>query len=96
MAAKRPTRRPATAKRMAEHYGLSVRHVQRVWAEPRETFLARAAERRERAAELRRQGYTQAQIGAELGCSAGAAGALLFEARRYGISTDPTPTGIAV
>lgn len=91
MTAENPRRRPTgtTARQIAEKYGLSVRHVMRIAAEPRTEFLARAAERRTRAAELRRRGYTHARIAAELGCTPGAAGALLALARQHGLSTEP-------
>lgn len=91
MTAENPRRRPAgtTATELAAKYGISVRHLKRIVAEPRTDYLTRAAERRTRAAELRRRGFTHARIAAELGCTPGAAGALLALARQHGLNTEP-------
>ncbi|WP_345711473.1 sigma factor-like helix-turn-helix DNA-binding protein [Kineococcus glutinatus] len=50
-------------------------------AEPRNQFLARAAERREQAVALRAQGLSYLEIAAEMGCSTGTVGRLLHDAR---------------
>lgn len=95
MGAKHPLRRNVTAQETARRLGISVRQARRVVSEPRTEFLARAAERRERAAELRRQGFKYADIAIELGCSIGTVSGLLAVARRHGVPTEATSTAVA-
>ena len=53
-------------------------------AEPRDEFLNRAAERRSKVAEMRKQGLKYADIAAETGLSIGAVSRLIHDAKRYG------------
>lgn len=62
-------RRGQTARDIAERAGLSIRQVQNWTSEPREIYLSRAQQRRERIRELRGQGMTYRAIAAEVGCS---------------------------
>jgi DNA-directed RNA polymerase specialized sigma24 family protein len=71
MGAENPGRRTMTAREAAERLGCSPRTVQRVMAEPREDFLARAAERRERVIALRGEGKKYREIADELGLPMG-------------------------
>lgn len=89
MGAERAQRRKMTAKEAAARLGVSERTVQRIAAEPREEFLARAAARREQAATLRAQGLSYKRVAEEMGCSIGAVSRLLHDARRY--AEDSTP-----
>ncbi|MDM1998712.1 helix-turn-helix domain-containing protein, partial [Mycobacteroides abscessus] len=68
----------------AERFGVSMRTVQRFAAEPREEFLARAAERRARVVELRAAGLKYTDIAEQVGCSIGVVGRLIHDARRHG------------
>ena len=68
----RHPRNGATARAIAERVGATVRTAQRWTSEPRETYLNRAAERREKIRELRAAGMTMRAIAAQLGCSVGA------------------------
>ena len=83
MAAEIQQRRKATAKELAAQMGCSERTVRRLAAEPREQFLARAAQRRTRAWELRQSGLSYKQIAEEMGESVGAVGRLIHSARQY-------------
>lgn len=76
-------RRTMTAKEGAARLGVSPRTIQRIIAEPREEFVARARERREKAAELRASGMKYKDIAEEMGISTGAVGSLLYEARKH-------------
>ena len=67
MTAVNPQRRPITAKELAERLGCSPRTAQRLVAEPREQFLARAAQRRAQAWELRQAGLSYKQIAEQTG-----------------------------
>ena len=78
------TRRKRTAREIAESLGASERTVRRIIAEPRSEFVQRARDRRRRAVELRSQGLKYREIADEMGCSVGAVGGLLHDARRYG------------
>mgnify|MGYP002724239624 CR=1 FL=1 len=79
-------RRTKTARELADELGVSERFIRSRIAESREDFEARAAARRERAAELRAGGATYKQIADDLGCSTGTVGRLLHEHReREGI-----------
>ena len=83
-AARSPQRRKITARELAERLGSSVRTAQRLVAEPRTEFLARARQRRARAVELRLQGLKYVEIAAEMECAVGTVSTLLHEARRLG------------
>lgn len=53
MGAERPQRRKITAKEAANKFGISERSVRRIVAEPREEWLARAAQKRDEVIRLR-------------------------------------------
>jgi transposase len=82
--AENPRRRKMTARAAAERFGVSTRTIFRFAAEPRDEYLARAAERRARVIELRSAGMKYIDIAAEVGCSIGAVGRLIHDARRHG------------
>lgn len=84
MGAENPRRRKMTARDAAERFGVSTRTIYRFMAEPREEFLARAAERRARVIELRSTGMKYVDIAAEVGCSIGAVSRLIHDARHHG------------
>ena len=69
--AHRIPRRGATARSIAERTGLSIRQVQNWTSEPREVYLDRAQQRREKIRELRATGMTMRAIATEVGCSIG-------------------------
>ncbi|NKY60937.1 replication protein RepB [Nocardia flavorosea] len=77
MAAKNPVRRSKTARELAEQFGSSPRTIQRLVAEPRADYELRAAEKRRRAQEMRRQGATYRKIADELGVGIGSVSSLL-------------------
>jgi transposase len=81
--AERPVRRKQTARELAEKFGSSTRTIQRLVAEPRDDYEARARERRNRAAELRKQGLLYREIAETMGCSIGTVGRLLYDVRKY-------------
>ena len=60
-----------TARELAERTGMSVRTAQRWTSEPREVFINRANDKRERVHELRDKGLSMRAIAAEIGCSVG-------------------------
>lgn len=82
MGAERPARRPQTARELAEEMGASARTIQRIWAEPREEFLARANQRRTRAVELRSQGMKYREIADAMGVTIGTVSSLIHGARQ--------------
>lgn len=82
MGAETPGRRKRTAREAAEALGASPRTIRRIVAEPRDEFLARAAERRRRAVELREQGLKYREIADEMGVTTGTVGTLLRDARK--------------
>lgn len=82
MGAETPARRGRTAREMAEQFGASPRTIRRIIAEPRADFLARAAERRNRAAELRGQGLLYREIAETMGTTIGDVSRLLHDARQ--------------
>lgn len=82
--AKNPVRRKMTAAEAAERFGASTRTIQRLFAEPRDDFLARSRARRNRAVELRQQGLKYREIAEEMGISTGAVGGLLHDAKKNG------------
>lgn len=67
MGAENPVRRSATAREVAEQMGCSPRTIQRIAAEPREAYLARAAARREHVMALRGEGKKYPEIAEALG-----------------------------
>lgn len=60
-----------TAREAAERTGMSIRTAQRWTSEPREVYLARAAERRRQIVELRSKGLTMRAIADQLGVALG-------------------------
>lgn len=82
MGAERPIRRKRTARDLAEQLGASPRTIQRIVAEPRDQFLARAEENRRRAVELRERGLKYREIAEEMGIQVGSVGKLLHDARK--------------
>ena len=60
-----------TARELAEKTGLSIRTAQRWTAEPRETYLDRAEQRRRKVRELRETGLSMRAIAKELNISVG-------------------------
>lgn len=82
MSAQVPQRRTKKAKDLAEQFDISARQVRRRMAEPRHEYLARAAARREQAAQLQRQGLTYPQIAEIMGCSASHVGRILHDHRK--------------
>lgn len=100
--AETPARRSMTAREGAERFGVSTRTIQRVIAEPRAEFLARAAERRKRVLELRAQGLKLREIAEELEMTTGGVGTILHHVRKAQAKATPpeqsdprpeTPTG---
>lgn len=67
MSALKPVRRQFTAREAAERLGVTTRTVQRLMAEPRDQYLARANAKREQVAELRAQGLSIRAIADQLG-----------------------------
>jgi len=84
MGATNARQRKMTARTAAERFGVSTRTIVRFAAEPREEFLARAAERRARVVELRTAGLKYVNIAIEVGCSVGTVGRLIHDARQRG------------
>lgn len=82
MGAENPVRRNRTAREVAERLGASPRTIRRIMAEPRDQFLARAAENRRRAVELREQGLKYREIAEKMGVTTGTVGKLLHDARK--------------
>ena len=91
MAAEHPVRRNRTARELADQFGASTRTIVRLMAEPRDEFEARARQRREHAAQMRREGKTYKEIAEDMGISTGAVGALLHIARKEGL-LPPSPS----
>ncbi|MER5748060.1 HTH domain-containing protein [Streptomyces sp. NPDC002225] len=81
----RRERRTATARELADRFGVSERTVQRMIAEERTTYEGRSRERRDRIVELHRQGWKGYEIARELNVSAGLVSIRLKEARSAGV-----------
>jgi DNA-directed RNA polymerase specialized sigma24 family protein len=77
-------RRTQTAQELADKFGVSKSTIKRLVAEDRDDYLARAAERRKQAVELRKQGLKYPQIAEEMGISTGSVGTLIHHARKHG------------
>ena len=60
-----------TAREMAAKVGVSVRTAQRWTSQPRDEYLAAAAQRREKIRALRAKGLSMRAIAAEVGCGVG-------------------------
>lgn len=60
-----------TAREVAEKTGLSVRTIMEWTAEPREAYLTRAEERRQKIRQLRNEGLSMRAIAQELNISVG-------------------------
>lgn len=73
-------RRTKTAKEVAKHFGVCERTVRNHFAEPREDYTGRAAERRRTAGEMHAAGKSWTEIAEAVGGTEWAARALV---RRY-------------
>jgi DNA-directed RNA polymerase specialized sigma24 family protein len=71
-----------TAREAAELLGCTPRHIRRVVAEPREEFLARAAERRESVMALRGKGLKYREIADELRLPMGTVKTIIHHAKQ--------------
>lgn len=83
MTAENPTRRKITAKEAAAKLGVSPRTIQRMVAEPRAEFEARAEARREKAVTLRAGGLKYTEIAEQMGITVQVVGRLLSDARKH-------------
>jgi transposase len=63
-------RRTNTARELGDRFGRSPRTIRRVIAEPRDEYLSRAQQRRDKIRKLRATGMSMRAIAAEVGCSA--------------------------
>lgn len=72
MGAEHPIKRKRTAREVAEQLGVSERTVRNFVAQPREEYLAEAAERRKRIRTLRAEGLSMRAIAAQEGITPGA------------------------
>ena len=82
MPAENPARRKGSARELAERIGCSPRTIQKLWAEPRFEFEARAKARQMEALALREQGLSYRRIGQRLGVSRDSAAGLVRRARQ--------------
>lgn len=60
-----------TVRELAERTGVSTASIIRWTSEPREVYLSRAQQRREKIRELRKTGLSMRAIATQLGCSVG-------------------------
>lgn len=79
MGALKPVRRNKTARELAERLGVTPRTVQRLMAEPRADYLARANSKRQQVAKLRATGLSVRAIAQETGISKSAVGRYVQE-----------------
>ena len=84
MGAEVAARRPLTARQTAERLGVSVRLVQKMVAEPRPDYVARANQRRAEIVQLHRLGLKQVEIALRLNVSKATVSTRLKEARLAG------------
>jgi DNA-binding NarL/FixJ family response regulator len=89
MSAKVPRRRDKKARELAEQFGVGTRQIQRLVAEPRQDYLARAAAQREQIARLRERGLSYQQIAEEVGCPIGTVRSSLHHHRKYQAESSP-------
>lgn len=83
MTAQNPVRRTVTAAALAQQFGVSKRTVQRIIAEPRDEYLARAAALRKQVLHLREdKKLPYKEISERLGIPASSARRITTEARR--------------
>lgn len=83
MGAERPQRRKMTAREAAQRLGVSTRTVQRIVAEPREEYLARAAALRANVVRLRTsEKLPYKDISEQLGIPASSARRIITEVRK--------------
>ena len=95
MVAERPQRRKMTAKEAAERLGVSTRTVQRIVAEPREEYLARAAALRAEVMRLREvEKLPYKQIAEQLNVPSGTARRIVALERKSRTQT-PIPASSA-
>ncbi|WP_236246957.1 HTH domain-containing protein [Streptomyces sp. CC210A] len=81
----RRERRTATARELADRFGVSERTVQRMIAEERTAYEGRSRQRRNQIVELHRQGRKGYEIARELNVSTGLVSTRLKEARSAGV-----------
>ncbi|WP_327378945.1 HTH domain-containing protein (plasmid) [Streptomyces sp. NBC_01216] len=81
----RRERRTATARELADRFGVSERTVLRMIAEERTTYEGRSRQRRDQIVELHRQGLKGYEIARELNVSTGLVSIRLKEARSAGV-----------
>jgi transposase len=79
MSALKPVRRQFTARQAAERLGVTTRTVQRLMAEPRDQYLARANTKREQIADLRAEGLSIRAIAEKLEISKSTVGRYVQE-----------------
>ena len=84
MGAIRAQRRKVTARELAARHGVSIRTVQRIAAEPRAEFLARASDRRKRVIALRAEGVKFDDIAERLGIPVGTCRRIIHGAKQRG------------
>lgn len=81
----RRERRTATARELADRFGVSPRTVRSMIAEERTTYEGRSRQRRDQIVELHRQGLKGYEIARALNVSAGLVSTRLKEARSAGV-----------
>lgn len=81
----RRERRTATARELADRFGVSERTVLRMIAEERTAYEGRSQQRRDQIVELHRQGLKGYEIARELNVSTGLVSIRLKEARSAGV-----------
>ncbi|WP_301851156.1 sigma factor-like helix-turn-helix DNA-binding protein [Rhodococcus pyridinivorans] len=94
MGAETPARRNRSARELAERLGISPRSVRNIVAEPRDQYLARAAERRKRVLELRAQGLKLREIAEQVGMTTGGVGTIIHHARKAEAAAQTTEKAI--